>query len=434
MKFKIHRGTKEIGGSCVEVWTASTRILLDFGMPLVDEHGDDFNFCPYKELTQQELIREGILHNIEGLYPDSDNLIDGIVISHAHQDHVGLLGYAHPNIKCYLGEATHEIIKLSNIFNRKDIELKNTFHFEKSTTFTVGDISITPYWNDHSGFDAYSFLIEANGKSIFYSGDFRSHGRKAKAFEWFTHNAPKYVDYLLLEGTTIGGLDEPFKTETDIENELIHLFEQPGKTNLIYSSGQNIDRLVSIYRACLKTEKIMVVDVYVASVLKTLSPFAKIPFPSKEYKNLKVLFPKNLCNRLKRAGNEKYFYQFKHHKITKEEIIKQPDNVVMIVRSSLQPELEYIHNLDGGNIIYSMWEGYLEKEYTKKFIAYLESRHFTMHQIHTSGHADTPTLKRMVAAIEPKHIVPIHTFEGDNYKDIFDYPVVRLQDGEMCVV
>ena len=31
--FKIHRGTKEIGGSCVEVWTESTRILLDFGIP-----------------------------------------------------------------------------------------------------------------------------------------------------------------------------------------------------------------------------------------------------------------------------------------------------------------------------------------------------------------------------------------------------------------
>jgi ribonuclease J len=33
MKFKIHRGTNEIGGSCVEVRTESARILLDFGMP-----------------------------------------------------------------------------------------------------------------------------------------------------------------------------------------------------------------------------------------------------------------------------------------------------------------------------------------------------------------------------------------------------------------
>jgi len=39
MKFKIHRGTKEIGDSCVEVWAESTRILLGFGMPLVEKNG-----------------------------------------------------------------------------------------------------------------------------------------------------------------------------------------------------------------------------------------------------------------------------------------------------------------------------------------------------------------------------------------------------------
>lgn len=225
MKFKIHRGTKEIGGSCVEVSTHSTRILLDFGMPLVDEYGDDFNFYPYKDLSQNELIEEGILHNINGLYPNSDNLIDGIVISHAHQDHIGLLGYVHQNIKYYLGAATHEIIKLGNVFNRKDLQLKNFFHFTKSETFNIGDISITPYWNDHSGFDAYSFLLQANGKSIFYSGDFRSHGRKASAFEWLLRHAPQNVDYLLLEGTTIGSSDEPFKTEDELEQEFATLFK-----------------------------------------------------------------------------------------------------------------------------------------------------------------------------------------------------------------
>jgi len=48
MKFKIHRGTKEIGGSCIEVWTESTRILLDFGMPLVEKNGKEFDFGKYK--------------------------------------------------------------------------------------------------------------------------------------------------------------------------------------------------------------------------------------------------------------------------------------------------------------------------------------------------------------------------------------------------
>jgi len=37
----------------------------------------------------------------------------------------------------------------------------------------------------------------------------------------------------------------------------------------------------------------------------------------------------------------------------------------------------------------------------------------------------------MVKAIKPKNIVPIHTFEGDKYKGIFDEPIVELKDGEI---
>ena len=39
----VHRGTREIGGNCVEVRTDSTRIILDVGMPLVDVNGESFD-------------------------------------------------------------------------------------------------------------------------------------------------------------------------------------------------------------------------------------------------------------------------------------------------------------------------------------------------------------------------------------------------------
>jgi ribonuclease J len=116
MYFKIHRGTHEIGGSCVEVWTENTRIVIDFGMPLVEKDGSEFDFEKYKTLSPAELIAKGILPDITGLYYDSDHLIDGIVISHAHQDHYGLLNYVNPVIKCWLGEATHKIIEINNLF------------------------------------------------------------------------------------------------------------------------------------------------------------------------------------------------------------------------------------------------------------------------------------------------------------------------------
>ena len=435
MQFKIHRGTKEIGGSCVEIWTKKTRILVDFGMPLVDKDGTDFDFRKYKDLSAQELVNEGILPNISGLYGNSKSSIEAVIISHAHQDHFGLINYINKNVKFYLGEATHKIIELNNIFTSQKINLKNTEYFENEKTFTIGDINITPYWVDHSAFDSYSFLIEANGKKIFYSGDFRSHGRKVKVFYRFLHNTPKNVDYLLLEGTTIGRENKPFKTENQIENELAKVFRTSDKINLIYVSGQNIDRLTSIYKACKRTGKTLVVDVYVAKVLKELSAFAKIPYPSDNFKEIKVMFPYYTSKKLSGEKNKQILFQFKKFKITKEVISENHKDIVMLVRPSMRKDLEKIEGIDGGNLIYSMWEGYLGKSATKKFICYLIiDRKFSLLKIHTSGHADIETLKKLVDAIKPKNIVPIHTFESDKYKNLFKGNVLELKDGEVRAI
>jgi ribonuclease J len=434
MNFKIHRGTQEIGGSCVEIWTASTRILVDIGMPLVERDGSEFEIDKYKNLTTDELIKAGVLPNVQGIYNNDKILIDALLISHAHQDHWGLYNYLNPRIKCYLGHATKKLIEINNLFTAQNTIIGNPQYFEKEIAFHVGDIIVTPYWADHSAFDAYSFLIEANGQSIFYSGDFRGHGRKSQAFKWFLHNAPKNVDYLLLEGSSLGREGNPFKNETDIENELITIFKEPGKSNMVYTSGQNVDRIVSIYRSCIRTNKVLVVDVYVAYILKVLSEYAGIPYPSDDIKSLRVIFPYYTSKRLAKEGNEKILYQFKNYKISKDDISKQPDKYVMIIRPSMKTDLQRITGIDGGNLIYSMWEGYREKDNTKKFLEYFKSRGFSIHSIHTSGHADIDTLKQMVEAIKPQTIVPIHTFNGTEYKNLFSTPILELKDGETAKV
>lgn len=62
---------------------------------------------------------------------------------------------------------------------------------------------------------------------------------------------------------------------------------------------------------------------------------------------------------------------------------------------------------------------------------YFESRGFSIHSIHTSGHADIDTLKLMVEAISPKTIVPIHTFNGALYDKIFNHKILLLKDDEI---
>ena len=92
MNLIIHRGTNEIGGSCVELQSGNSRILLDIGMPLVNAKGNRFDFNKYKNLSPSELLKQGILPEISGAYFEKPE-IDALLISHSHADHYGLMGY-----------------------------------------------------------------------------------------------------------------------------------------------------------------------------------------------------------------------------------------------------------------------------------------------------------------------------------------------------
>ena len=427
MNFKIHRGTKEIGCSCVEGWTESTRIVVDFGMPLVNPDQTKFDSRSIKNLTASELIAKGILPEIDGLYDNKGNT--DLVLSHAHQDHYGLAKYVNEKCKIYLGQATKKLIEITNVFTNQEGEITNYQYFKSGKAFEIGDFQITPYLMDHSAFDAYAFLIKADGKSIFYSGDFRIHGRKTKAFDWFSYNTEKDVDYLLLEGTTISRKNDGFPTESMLEEEFVNTFKSNSGINLVYTSGQNIDRLVSIYKACKRAGKLFAVDFYIANVLKEMSEFGAIPHPSGNYPEIKVFYPYGLSQMISQKGQERLLYRFKNYKITKSQIDKQHTKIVMTVRPSMQKDIEYLDTLPGGVFIYSMWGGYKKDKKTNDFIKFLIGKGMTDIDIHTSGHADLGALKRMVKILKPKNLVPIHTFEGGQYKELFaGTKVLRLDD------
>jgi ribonuclease J len=245
---------------------------------------------------------------------------------------------------------------------------------------------------------------------------------------------------LLLEGSTIGRIDKPFSTESELENDFVKTFRETKGINLVFVSGQNIDRLVTIYRACKKTRKTFLIDFYTANVLRTLHKKAKsdrIPFPSVDFPEIKVYFPAFLTNRMKKMGKEvETIYPFTRYIIGKDKIDEQDDNLVMLVRPSVQNDLErYLHKYSDGWFIYSMWEGYKDKPDIRSFLDFIAGEGMPINDIHTSGHADLAGLKRMAKTIKPKHLVPIHTFEGDKYDELFPgFDVQRVNDGETVVM
>lgn len=74
-----------------------------------------------------------------------------------------------------------------------------------------------------------------------------------------------------------------------------------------------------------------------------------------------------------------------------------------------------------------MWGEYMENRGNFDFINYLKNRNFTLKQVYINGHASRTDYKNMVEVIEPKYIVPNHTFEVDKYQEIFDYLIVKHQ-------
>jgi len=398
----------------------------------MNKDGSSFDSSVIKDLSIDEMIKEKILPNIPALYNKTRDKETAIIISHSHQDHYGLIDFVDNDIPVYLGKASHKLIELTAVFGGRKPVIKKPIYITSYEIFTFGDIEITPYFMDHACCDAYAFLLKGEGKTIFYSGDFRGHGRKWRSFNKFLHIAPKNVDYMLMEGTSISRSNKRFETEEQLEEQFIKTFKDTKGINFVYVSGQNIDRLVTIFRACRRCGKLFVIDFYIANVLYELAKLDyRVPYPSKNFPEVKVYNPSLLTKRIQNFNRNDLIDRFAQFNIDYEEINEQAKNIVMTIRSSMAHEIKKIKKLKGATLIYSMWEGYKDNSYTKKFLNDIVKSGATINTIHTSGHADNYTLKKMYNAVLPKMLIPIHTVDADKYQELFIEAVVnQVIDGE----
>lgn len=408
MQITIYRGTKEIGGTLIEIKSTNTRILIDAGYPLFlnDNPIDD---C-IARLPHEKLIELGVLPMIKGLNAWDDAGFDAVIISHAHLDHYGLLKYVNPAIPVYTSAGTRKIIGISQLFKITAAFSLNETNFKMYQTFHIGDLTIKPYLMDHSAFDAAAFEISGEGKTIIYTGDFRGHGRKPGCLDRFIAEATKQADILLTEGTMLGRADEKILTEPDLEQAIISEIANRSIPVLFQSSSQNIDRLVSFYKAAQTLGKTFVIDVYTANVLYELRQLGnnRVPYPSKDYPDMKVFYPYRMTQKIFNEIGPEYAQRFSSFHMSKEHLHEQQNNIIMAVRPSMQRDIEKC-GLHDGLFIYSLWQGYRDSEYQQKFEKHLEKTGFEKTAIHTSGHASVSDIEKVITGLDPKKIIPIHT-------------------------
>lgn len=426
MNITIYRGTHEIGGTLIELKTKSSRILLDAGYPLFLNGAaidDKVSSLPY-----DELLALGVLPKINGLYKWDVPQFNALIISHAHLDHYGLLKYIHPDIPIYLSAGTDHLIKISQVFQICEDYSFSANIFKMYQPFLIGDFIIKPFLMDHSAFDAASFEISGEGKTIIYMGDFRGHGRKAVCLERFINGAAKQADILLTEGSMFGRQDEMILTESELEKYIENEIRGCVAPVLFQSSSQNIDRIVSFYKVALKLGRTFVVDVYTANILYELRQLGNnLPYPSNEYANIKVFYPYRLTQKIFNEIGEDYAKRFSAFYLPKEKLSQDQNNIIMMVRPSMLKDIEKC-GLRNGIFIYSMWQGYRDSEYQKNFEQSLKNAGFIAKALHTSGHASVSDIKRLITGLDPKKVIPIHTMIPNAFTDISDKTELK-EDG-----
>ena len=410
MRICIHRGTREIGGTCIEIEAEGARIALDVGLPL----------------NAPDEGHESLLPAVAGFREPDDSLL-GVVISHPHLDHYGLARHIRPGVPVHIGEDAHNIMKAASAWVPNGHAFDNPRFIAHRKPVEIGPFRITPHLVDHSAFDAYSLLVEADGKRVFYSGDFRAHGRKARLFEAMIERPPKDIDVLLMEGTTIGrtGTDEGFATEADLEEEFVRAFRQTEGVHLVWASAQNIDRMVTIFRAVKRTRRVLLIDLYTAVVLEATG---RNTIPQADWPDVKLYIPHAQRVTIKEKGLFADLDRHKTNRIFPESLPGLKARAVMLFRPLMTGDRGVNAMVDGARLSYSMWQGYLEDESTARTRRWLDERGIPLEIIHTSGHASVADLKRFAAALSPRRLVPIHSFETARFGEFFGN-VVRQEDG-----
>jgi ribonuclease J len=297
---------------------------------------------------------------------------------------------------------------------------------------------VIPHLVDHSSFGAFAFEIEAGGKRVFYTGDFREHGYiGGKTLEIIGDKCAPGVDALLMEGTMLGRTEETVQTEQQLANEVIDRYKDFPKALLVYQSGQNVSRAVSFYKAALKLDRELVLDFYTAHVLAELGQCRggeKLPYPG-NLPGIKVWYPHWLTERMKRDGRWDLINRFAGtpFKLSRYDMPARLDKIMLYVRPPMDYDLKRIPGIGGSMLLYSLWSGYLKAGPAKSFVDKLQKLGIEKHIIHTSGHAPVATLQRLVDTLQPRKLFSIHTLHPEQYGQ-FGVEVQELNDGEECVL
>ena len=435
-------------------------------------------------------FKEKLKNRRYNIIPSDENLIDACFLTHAHLDHCMFLGFLKKHTPIYINWLTESILdyldktssnplvpnmlrfydafklipkKNSKFKDKSEIEYKrarkndykkhevvrniNIINPGEHKPFNTSDgkIIITPYSVDHSIPGSCAYIIEQDGRSVVYTGDFRRHGMHQEWVNYFIDAAKKTNPIAIIsEGTRVPSIDE-YKSddyeddslsEDEVKKDSGELIKHHNELILFNCPSRNLDRILLYYELAKKNDRILAITpkihMYIEWFKKKLDSFDEreikefykyYDLPEYDDDFISVYLPRKGWGRFELQDynkrervilEEKKYVNFKNLKA-------EPERYLMYLDYYMINELiDLDQRQDSILFINSTTDPFNEEMVIqeKKLNAWLNRFGVIKTEtIHSSGHINVDDLIHTLSSIQADYVIPVHSENPETFKE-----------------
>ncbi|EAJ2866769.1 ribonuclease J [Campylobacter coli] len=377
-------GLGEIGGNISVFETNKDAIIVDIGMSFPD----------------------GTMHGVDIIIPDFDYVrkikdkIRGIVITHAHEDHIGAVPYFFKEFQFPIYATPLALGMISNKFEEHGLKAERKWFrpVEKRKVYEIGEFDIEWIHITHSIIDASALAIKTKAGTIIHTGDFKIDQTPIDGYPTDLGRLAHYGEegvLCLLSDSTNSYKEGYTKSESSVGPTFDQIFARTKGRVIMSTFSSNIHRVYQAITYGLKYgRKVCVIgrsmerNLYTTMELGYIKLDRKIFIDADEvskYKDNEVLIV--TTGSQGETMSALYRMATDEHKFIK---IKPTDQVIISAKA-----------IPGNEASVSAVLDYLLKAGAK--VAYQE-----FSEIHVSGHASIEEQKLMLTLTKPKFFLPVH--------------------------
>jgi len=344
------------------------------------------------------------LPGIDLIYPDpgfivekKDNLL-GIIVTHAHEDHIGAIAHLWPKLKCKIYATPFTAVLIKEKFKEKNVDINNHLKIVQLNgiidldPFRIEYVSMT-----HSILEPNGLKIKTPAGVVLHTGDWKIDENpmvgKNIDIDKLKQIGNEGVLAMVCDSTNIFTVGRSGSEET-VRRSLLKIMERLKKRIVITSFASNVARMETIFYCAEKTgRQISLVGRSMHKIFKAAKQCGYLkdiidPIDPREAKNIsreKIIY---LC-----TGSQ-----------------GEPMGAMMRVSSYTHPDV-FIE--EGDTVIFS-----------SKIIPGNEKKLYKLHNqlvkegieviseenefVHVSGHPNRDEMRDMYTWIKPKCVIPVH--------------------------